>query len=90
MKQCWLSYGTSQSNLSENYLYPFCHGYLGYSNVNIAGILLLLDMLTFLFAGSGSFINLCYHHKDFGVDAEWHFSATSHGKGACDGVGGTV
>ena len=21
---------------------------------------------------------------------EWHFSATSHGKGACDGLGGTV
>ena len=28
--------------------------------------------------------------RDFGVKAEWHFSATSHGKGACDGVGGTV
>ena len=25
-----------------------------------------------------------------GVPAEWHFSATSHGKGVCDGVGGTV
>ena len=24
------------------------------------------------------------------VPAEWHFLATSHGKGACDGVGGTV
>ena len=35
-------------------------------------------------------INLCYHESDFGVQAEWHFSATSHGKGACDGVGGTV
>ncbi len=22
--------------------------------------------------------------------AEWHLSATSHGKGPCDGVGGTV
>ena len=30
------------------------------------------------------------HEADFGVPAEWHFSATSHGKGACDGVGGTV
>lgn len=34
-------------------------------------------------------MNLC-HHEDFGVCAEWHFSATSHGKGACDGLGGTV
>ena len=47
-------------------------------------------VLTFQFAGSGSFINLCYDHKDFGVDAEWYFSTTSHSKGACDGVGGTV
>jgi len=33
-------------------------------------------------------LNLCYHNKDFGIDAEWHFFATSHGKGPCDGVGG--
>ncbi|KAE8738771.1 hypothetical protein FOCC_FOCC015744 [Frankliniella occidentalis] len=34
--------------------------------------------------------NLCEHKSDFGLDAEWHFYATSHGKSACDGVGGTV
>ena len=37
-----------------------------------------------------NFINLCNHQADFGFHAEWHFSATSHGKGACDGLGGTV
>ena len=37
-----------------------------------------------------NFINLCFHEADFGVPAEWHFSAASHGKGACDGVGGTM
>ena len=37
-----------------------------------------------------NFINLCHHQDDFGVPAEWHFSATSHGKGACDGVGGSL
>ena len=37
-----------------------------------------------------NFNNLCHHQADFGVTAEWHFSATSHGKGACDGRGGTV
>ena len=26
----------------------------------------------------------------FGLPAQWHFSATSHGKGACDKLGGTV
>ena len=36
-------------------------------------------------------ISICnYHSSDFGLDAEWVFHATSHGKTACDGVGGTV
>ncbi|KAK3909523.1 DNA-directed RNA polymerase subunit beta [Frankliniella fusca] len=34
--------------------------------------------------------NLCHHFVDFGVEAEWHFSATSHGKGASDGAGGSA
>ena len=37
-----------------------------------------------------NFLNLCNHESDFGVPAEWHFFATSHGKGPCDGIGGTV
>jgi len=36
------------------------------------------------------FVNLCHHELDFGVAAEWHFFATSHGKSPCDGIGGTV
>ena len=37
-----------------------------------------------------NFTNLCYHFLDFGVHAEWHFFATSHGKSAGDGAGGTL
>eukprot|EP00731_Ephydatia_muelleri_P026535 Em0018g635a len=37
-----------------------------------------------------NFLNLCHHFADFGVQAEWHFFATSHGKSAGDGAGGTV
>lgn len=37
-----------------------------------------------------NFLNLCLHLKDFNIEAEWHFSATAHGKGPCDGVGGSV
>ena len=33
---------------------------------------------------------LCLHKADFGLDATWTFFATSHGKSACDGIGGTV
>ncbi|CAJ1061238.1 uncharacterized protein LOC119727986 [Xyrichtys novacula] len=37
-----------------------------------------------------NFINLCHHEEDFGIPAEWHFFATSHGKGPSDGLGGTI
>ena len=37
-----------------------------------------------------NFLNLCHHKADFGVEAEWHFFATSHGKGTCDGLGSIV
>ena len=37
-----------------------------------------------------NFANLTYHKDDFSSDAEWHFFATSHGKGPWDGLGGTV
>lgn len=37
-----------------------------------------------------NFGNLSLHKKDFGVSAEWHFFASAHGKGPCDGVGGTL
>ena len=37
-----------------------------------------------------NFVNLANHEKDFGVLAEWYFFATNHGKGPCDGVGGTI
>lgn len=37
-----------------------------------------------------NFLNLCLHEEDFGVKAEWHFFATSHGKSSCDGIGATL
>lgn len=33
--------------------------------------------------------NLMHHKKDFNIQAEWHFTATAHGKCACDGLGAT-
>jgi hypothetical protein len=35
------------------------------------------------------FRNLAEHKKEFfGLEGEWSFFATAHGKGSCDGVGG--
>lgn len=33
--------------------------------------------------------NLIKHKEDFNFEAEWHFSATAHGKSAYDGIGAT-
>ena len=35
-------------------------------------------------------MNLCLHKQDFGLDGEWIFFATSHGKSPCDRIGGSV
>ena len=35
-------------------------------------------------------LNLCYHKKDFQLDAVWSFFATSSGKSPCDEIGYTV
>lgn len=35
--------------------------------------------------------NICCHEKDFGIKVKsYNFFATSHGKNACDGIGGTL
>ncbi|CAH2100534.1 unnamed protein product [Euphydryas editha] len=36
------------------------------------------------------FSNLSHYRREFGVIVEWNFFATAHGKGPCDGVGGTI
>ena len=33
-----------------------------------------------------NFMNLRHHESDFGLQAEWNFFATSHGKSVCDGL----
>ena len=37
-----------------------------------------------------NFANLACHKDEYAIDAEWHFSASCHGKGPCDGIGGCV
>jgi len=57
---------------------------------NITKIYYFSDGAASQYKNKKFFINLCYHKEEFGIDAEWHYFATSHGKSACDGVGGTV
>lgn len=36
------------------------------------------------------FASLCQYKTRYGIEVEWHFFATSHGKGPCDAIGGTI
>lgn len=36
-----------------------------------------------------NFYNISQFKTEHGLEAEWHFFATSHGKSPCDGIGGT-
>lgn len=57
---------------------------------NISKIIYFSDGSGAQYKNKKNFVNLTYHKKDFGLTAEWHFFPTSHGKGACDGLGGTL
>ena len=59
-------------------------------NFTISKIFYFSDGCTGQYKNCKNFMNLCYHKTDFGIEAEWHFFATSHGKGPCDGVGGVI
>lgn len=52
--------------------------------------------LTFFSDGAGgqyknrkNFANICQYKGKYDLDIEWHFFATSHGKSAYEGIGGT-
>jgi hypothetical protein len=57
---------------------------------NISKLCYFSDDASAQYQNKNNFINLCLHNTDFGVNAEWHFFATSHGKGPCVCVGGTI
>lgn len=58
--------------------------------ININKIIYFSDGASAQYKNKKNFINLCHHEKDFSITAEWHFFPTSHAKGPCDGLGGTL
>lgn len=53
-------------------------------------IYLFSDNCAAQFKSRFSVTNICHSKDDFGVTIEWDFFASGHGKGAVDGLGGTV
>lgn len=57
---------------------------------NISKIYYVTDGAASQYKNKKNFKNVIKHYDDFGIECEWHFHDTSHGKGPCDGIGGTV
>ena len=59
-------------------------------NIDVKKVFYFSDGASAQYKNKKNFVNLAFHSKDFKMEAEWHFFATAHGKGPCDGLGGTV
>jgi hypothetical protein len=59
------------------YLFFICRNYLS-------------DGASAHFKNAKNMMNLTYHKRDFGIEASWSFSATSHGRGPVDGIEASV
>ena len=87
---CILSYVTEHNTYT---VYAFLQVLLEYLKAEfpeVQKVYYFTDGCASQYKNKSNFINLCNHVKDFGIQAEWHFFATSHGKSVCDGIGGTV
>ena len=60
------------------------------SHFTVSKIYYITDGAGQHFKNKSNFYNLLFHEKDFGIPAKWHFHATAHGKGACDGIGANL
>lgn len=56
-------------------------------NFTINQIYYVTDGASQHFKNKVNFRNLLFHEEYFGIRAQWHFHATAHGKGGCDGIG---
>lgn len=66
------------------------HQHLLEENISTNKYIYVTDGAPQHFKNRFNFINLFYFKQDFGTEAEFHFHATSHGKGPCDGLGGNL
>lgn len=62
--------------------------YLSQRFTSLKKIFFFSDGAASQYKNKKNFFELCQHHKKHNFKVEWHFFATSHGKGPCDGIGG--
>jgi len=56
---------------------------------NLKKVLYMTDGAKQHFKNKFQIANLVHHKHDFNIQAEWHYTATAHGKSAYDGIGAT-
>ena len=83
-----LSHDASSVHLFNTKLIEFLKNKFGANNVK--KINYFSDGAASQYKNKYNFANLMNHKYDFAVEAEWNFFATSHGKGACDGLAGSI
>lgn len=60
------------------------------SKMELRKIMFVSDGAASQYKNRKNFASLCQYKTKYNLDVEWHFFATSHGKGPCDAIGGTV
>lgn len=58
--------------------------------IDFSKIIFMSDGAAAHYKNKKNFASLCNFKSKYGLEAEWHFFATSHGKGPCDAIGGTL
>ncbi|KAK3931114.1 ARL14 effector protein [Frankliniella fusca] len=74
-------------------VYEFQRKFVEFLKVKLPGVKKIIyfsDGAAQQYKNKKNVLNVSYHKEDFGIEAEWHYFATSHGKGPCDGLGGTL
>ncbi|XP_018374535.1 PREDICTED: uncharacterized protein LOC108768312, partial [Trachymyrmex cornetzi] len=85
-----ISDGNNHDAIAVHVYLKIINDFLKESFSNATKIVYFSDGAPQQFKNFKNFVNIYYHKKDFNLDAEWHYFATAHGKGPCDGIGGTV
>ena len=87
---CFISDGNSHDTYFVYEVQKTMISYLHELLIQVKKLFYFSDECGGQYKNSKSLKNLCLYKQDFGLDAEWIFFATSHGKSPCDGIGSSV
>ena len=87
---CFISDGNTNDTSFVCQIQTMMVDYLKETLPHISKIVYFSDGCGARYKNYKNFINLCCHKNDFGIDTEWVFFTTSHGKLPCDKIGGAI